>query len=92
MSYKIIPEYKKSFKNSIIKNNNFNDYCEWNEVKSHLLFNQLFDDTSLLKITKWQCRVVLHELKRLSGPFQTVYCIVEIGDQKFKTKEKNIVV
>ena len=90
MSYELSFEQKASFKKALVKNNPLSSSYEWNDVKSHMLLNQLFYDTSLLRITSWQVRVVIHELRHLAGSNETVYCLVEIGDQKFKTKEKHI--
>jgi len=90
MSFELSIEQKSSFKKYIIKNNPFDFNYNWNEVKTRIFLSQLFYDTHYLKVTSWQVRVVLHEIKHLTGSNETVYCIVEIANQKFKSKEKLI--
>jgi hypothetical protein len=90
MSFELSIELKSSFKKYIIKNNPFDFNYNWNEVKTRIFLSQLFYDTHYLKVTSWQVRVVLHEIKHLTGSNETVYCIVEIANQKFKSKEKPI--
>ncbi len=90
LSFELDSEQKALFKKFLIKNNPFGFKSDWNEVKTHIFLNQIFYDTHYLKITSWQVRVVLHEVKHLAGSNETVYCIVEIADQKFKSKEKLI--
>lgn len=58
----------------------------------HSLMQQIFysDDE---KITAWQVRVRIVELKHLvvGVPLgQLVYCVIDIGGKKFRTKEKQI--
>lgn len=58
----------------------------------HALMQQLFYEEEE-KITSWQVRVRLVDLKHLivGAPLgQLVYCLVEIGDKRFRTKEKQI--
>ena len=91
MSYELSYEQKASFKKSLIKNNPFYFNYESNEIKTHILINQLFYDIHYLRITSWQVRVILHELKHLtSSGNEVVYCVVDIGGHKFKSKETQI--
>lgn len=94
MSYELSFEQKAKFKQSIIRNNlfydNYNNNNELGEINLHNLLNQIFYADLNEKITSWQVRVRIIELKHLIGINETVYCVVEIGDQKFRTKEKHI--
>jgi hypothetical protein len=101
MPFQINTTQKYLFKKSVIKNNPFldktnsyyyyNKYEQNNDLNSHYILNQLFySEYDNEKITSWQIRIRLIEIKNLIGINETVYCIIEIGDKKFKTKEKYI--
>lgn len=84
----------RSNKSSLKMSQPKNEDEEEHNVVAHLhaLMQQLFFEEEE-KITSWQVRVRLVEFKHLivGAPLgQLVYCIVEIGDKKFKTKEKQI--
>jgi hypothetical protein len=86
MSYELSFEQKAKFKKSLIKNNPYN--FDLNEVNPINFLSELFESESNEKITSWQVRVRIIELKHLSGSNETVYCVVQIGDSRYRTKEK----
>jgi hypothetical protein len=52
-------------------------------------FSQILQASKLYnKITSWVVRVDLIEIKNLVGSNENVFCIIEIGDQKYKTSVK----
>lgn len=93
MSYELNNEQKERFKKSVIKNNlgnTLNESMYTNEIYLPNLLSQIFYTEWTEKIYSWQIRVRIIELKLMLGLEETVYCLVEIGDQKFRTKDKNI--
>lgn len=93
MSYELNNEQKDRFKKSIIKNNlsnSLNESMYTNEIYLPNLLSQIFYTQWSEKIYSWQIRVRILELKLMLGLEETVYCIVEIGDQKYRTKDKSI--
>lgn len=68
---------------------------EWTDARRNIYFSHIFNEANMQPINSWQVKVKLHELelhelKHYTGLNETVDCYVEIGNQKFKTKEKNI--
>ena len=54
-------------------------------------FNQYFQlDTGDETLTGWQVTVSIHEIKNLVGVNESVYCVIEVGDKKFTTRERHI--
>ena len=91
MSYELSLEQKLVFKEFLVNNNLFYFNHDWNEVKTHMFLNQIFNDAYYMKITSWQVRVCIHELKHLIGSGnEMIYCILKIGEKEFKTKEMHI--
>lgn len=93
VSYELSYEQKEEFKKTLIKFNPYDDpYEELNEINLHNLIDQIFNpiDLNEEKITSWQVRVRIIELKHIAGINETVYCVIEIGDQKFRSKEKSL--
>ena len=93
MNFELSYEQKEKFKKALTRNNSF-DYFESNDLNDfnrYNLLNQFFRFEQFNeKITSWQVRVKIIELKNLVGTNETVYCEVEIGDYKFRTREKSI--
>ena len=80
---------KGILKKLLVKNNPYEN--QFNETNSHSFLDQIFyTNPNADKITSWQIRVKIIELRHLVGSNETVYCLVEIADQKFRTKEKRI--
>jgi hypothetical protein len=94
MSYELNFEQKLKFRKSLMKNNPDDDaICDLNDVCSHTMFNQIFNSNILRKekITSWQVRMRLIEIRHLSGLLnEKLYCIIQIGDKFFRTSERNI--
>jgi hypothetical protein len=68
---------------------------EWTDATRNIYFSHIFNEANREPINSWQVKVKLHELelhelKHYKGLNETIDCYVEIGNQKFKTKEKNI--
>ena len=79
---------RKQFK-SFIRDADY-DNETLNDINTHNLISQLFYTESDEKITSWQVKVRIIEIKHLVGLNKAVYCIVKIGNQIFRTKEKSI--
>ncbi|RNA26904.1 otoferlin isoform X1, partial [Brachionus plicatilis] len=93
MSYELNNEQKDRFKKSVIRNNlshSPNETMYSNEIYLPNLLSQIFYTEWTEKIYSWQIRVRIIELKLLHGQEETVYCMVQIGDQKFRTNDKSI--
>jgi hypothetical protein len=94
MSYELSYEEKLKFKKSLMKNNpNDENIYDFNDVCSHSMFNQIFNWNNLRKekITNWQVRLRLIEIRHLSGLLnEKLYCLIQIGDKFFRTAERNI--
>lgn len=97
MSYELSFDQKAKFKKTIIKSNllfdnSYGNSNELGEINLPNFLSQLFYTDLNEKITSWQVRVRIIELKHLVGINENVYCIVEIGDKKFKTKRKILII
>ncbi|CAF0895015.1 unnamed protein product, partial [Brachionus calyciflorus] len=93
MSFELNNDQKAKFRKSIIRNNfslNPIESTYTNEIFLPNLLSQIFYTDLNEKIHSWQVRVRIIELKLLLGVEGTIYCIVDIGDQKFRTKDKSI--
>jgi hypothetical protein len=71
---------------SILEGFKFDKYADGKKcLVPHLLTKNLNN-----KVTTWQVRVNLIELRHIIGNNERVYCMVEIGDQRFYSSVKSI--
>lgn len=90
MKYEFDEKQKININKLLIKLNPFS-YWDFNLTdNSQFLLNQYFNLEIDEVITSWQITVNLLEIKNLIGVNEIVFCVVEIGDKKFTTKEKHI--
>jgi hypothetical protein len=54
------------------------------------IFFYLLNNNLFTKITSWQIKVQLIEIKNIFGNNKNVYCTVRIGDQLFKSSLKSV--
>ena len=93
MSYELNLHQKVNLKKSLMRHNPFSHYDlnDLTELNSRNLLNQYFNTNYMSDIcASWQIRVTLHEIRNLVGMNENVFCVVEIGEQKFTTKERHI--
>ena len=90
MKYELEDKQKVTINKLLIKLNPFS-YWDFNLTdNSQCLLNQYFNLEVDEVITSWQITVNLLEIKNLIGVNETVFCVVDINDKKFTTKEKHI--
>jgi hypothetical protein len=88
MGYELSIEKRDRLKTFLLDNEYESEVLD--DLNTHNFLGQLFYTEQDEKITSWQVKVRIIEIKHLIGISESVYCIVEIGDQKFRTKEKSI--
>jgi len=91
MKYELDPKQKANIHKLLVKNNPFS-YWDFNLNESSANnFNQYFQlDSGDEALTGWQVTVTIHEIKNLVGVNENVYCVIEVGDNKFTTRERHI--
>lgn len=98
MTYEMSFELQKSIKNQLNKNNYvfkmLKDAYDLNEFQNshNNLMNQFFKTENIYneESISWQIRVRIIEIKNLTGSNQNVFCVIQIGDNIFRTKQRHI--
>lgn len=95
MSFEIDYSFRLLFRNNItkfkIQSGNWMASYEFEEKNLSSYLSQLFvTDLYEKMISNWQVRLRILDLRHLFGINETVYCVVQIGDKIFRTKDKNI--
>ena len=88
--YELDEIIKVNINKLLIKHNPFSNYDFNFHESAHNLLNQYFSMETEEMLTNWQITVTLLEIKNLIGVNEKVFCLVEIGDKKFYTREKHI--
>lgn len=81
--------FKKNNLENLIVNNREQEELKNQKNLKNYLHSSLYANMNK-KSNSWQIRVNIIELKYLHGNNENVYCLVEIGDQSFKTSVKKI--
>jgi len=91
MKYELNEKLKANIYKLLAKNNPFS-YWDFNSNDNSLSnFNQYFHlCTGDENITSWKVTVSIHEIKNLVGVNERVYCVIDVGDRKFTTRERHI--
>jgi hypothetical protein len=88
IGYELSAEKKSLLKRLLLEKSLENEALD--DVNTHNLLAQLFYTEQDERIASWQVKIRIVEIKHLVGINENVYCVVEIGDQRFKTKERSI--
>lgn len=90
MKYELSEKQKATINRLLIKKNPFSCWDFNLSDNVHNLVKQYFKLEVDELLTSWQVTLNILEIKNLIGVNEKVYCVVEIGDKKFTTKERHI--